>query len=73
MSVFYLGFVGGFTPPLGQGDPCALGEPCTNPCATSTLLPCMTNLCFIPYPLTGEEAPQGVLPEWAICDDEAFL
>ena len=34
----------------------------------------MAHLCFIPHPLTGEEAPhQGGLPEWAICDDEATL
>ena len=26
----------------------------------------MAHLCFIPHPLTGEEAPhQGGLPEWA--------
>ena len=49
--------MGGFTPPLGQRDPCALTEPCTKPCTTATPLPCMAHLCFIPHPLTGEEAP----------------
>ena len=33
----------------------------------------MAHLCFIPHPLTGEETPQGGLPEWAICHDEATL
>ena len=51
--------MGGFTPPLGRGDPCALMEPCTKPCTTATPLPCMAHLSFIPHPLTGEEVPQG--------------
>ena len=52
-SLFLPRLVGGFIPPLGRGDPCALTEPCTKPCTTATPLPCMAHLCFIPHPLTG--------------------